>query len=763
MSSDSGIHIDLKEFTPGSLTLCKTLVADPGARVYLRPHAPLAELLELAVSDPTRCVALTWSISNSLMGISGMVIDRDDSEVELWCVAADVPEHWWIVSLAAKTMLKRAFQDLKLEAARTRCNRSDTLAVKALLDAGMLEEGTQQSHTGTRDAILFGVLRRDWEPDPEKRKGGLVVRCRWEDRYPLYSALIIQCAFLTLIAYLSYVASGWFGLFLSLILNAAMLFGDLQLLRHVRNEGLLGPGLIGPAWFASLGITVLGLLGVIYRVRWSAEFSSSWVFVALLSIGSIALQANAFKKMWRGRVPWLWLGSLIVFMPVLWVWLPLSSSAEQFTSISATTNGAANWRDKAADRARVIAERRSWSSSSQPRVAVALSGGGYRAALIHAGVLEALDRQRLPVHYLTTVSGGSIIGAQYALGYRPQEFIRATYGQRPGLGLEKLSLGRVVGSLLLPWVSDADVYADHFARFFFGAATLHDLPETPVLIVNATDIEASPENAREVFTRELAERSGGLAQSTRVADVVAASGSFPVAFDPKTIRWFAAGKDLPNAPIVRRRFVDGGVLENIGLDGLVRYLRIRHALHLPLDKPSVLIVSDASMPDTVSPLATKPELTDLLSRVQDISYSAYQRELLRRFTGRGDYAEWMRATHFDSQIATIPYASLDAAFENEEPRMLKVILLPATTAGLHRSLERVPLGQCSFHGRTVASVQAEVARFGTLEELSPADVEKAAWLGSSLVHLYGGAVRCAVSDSKSCVTPPPSACPALQF
>jgi predicted acylesterase/phospholipase RssA len=52
-----------------------------------------------------------------------------------------------------------------------------------------------------------------------------------------------------------------------------------------------------------------------------------------------------------------------------------------------------------------------WFVKGEPlRVAVALSGGGYRAAITEAGLLAALDRHCVPIRYLSTVSGGSIIG-----------------------------------------------------------------------------------------------------------------------------------------------------------------------------------------------------------------------------------------------------------------------------------------------------------------------------------------------------------------
>src|SRR3712207_3868140 len=52
--------------------------------------------------------------------------------------------------------------------------------------------------------------------------------------------------------------------------------------------------------------------------------------------------------------------------------------------------------------------RPDWGSLRPPRVAMAVSGGGYRAALFHAGVLAGLGCIRVPVTALSTVSGGSI-------------------------------------------------------------------------------------------------------------------------------------------------------------------------------------------------------------------------------------------------------------------------------------------------------------------------------------------------------------------
>jgi predicted acylesterase/phospholipase RssA len=54
---------------------------------------------------------------------------------------------------------------------------------------------------------------------------------------------------------------------------------------------------------------------------------------------------------------------------------------------------------------------------AHPRLGLALSGGGHRAAFFHIGVLARLAELGLlrPIHVISTVSGGSIVGAHYYL------------------------------------------------------------------------------------------------------------------------------------------------------------------------------------------------------------------------------------------------------------------------------------------------------------------------------------------------------------
>lgn len=55
-----------------------------------------------------------------------------------------------------------------------------------------------------------------------------------------------------------------------------------------------------------------------------------------------------------------------------------------------------------------------------PRIGLVLSGGGARGAA-HVGVLKVLDELRIPVHFVSGTSMGSVVGGLYAAGMTPEE------------------------------------------------------------------------------------------------------------------------------------------------------------------------------------------------------------------------------------------------------------------------------------------------------------------------------------------------------
>jgi NTE family protein len=56
----------------------------------------------------------------------------------------------------------------------------------------------------------------------------------------------------------------------------------------------------------------------------------------------------------------------------------------------------------------------------QPKVGLALSGGGARGAA-HIGVLKILEREHIPIHCIAGTSFGAIVGGLYSLGYTATE------------------------------------------------------------------------------------------------------------------------------------------------------------------------------------------------------------------------------------------------------------------------------------------------------------------------------------------------------
>ncbi|HEY8347639.1 MAG TPA: patatin-like phospholipase family protein [Symbiobacteriaceae bacterium] len=107
------------------------------------------------------------------------------------------------------------------------------------------------------------------------------------------------------------------------------------------------------------------------------------------------------------------------------------------------------------------------------RVGLAL-GGGFARGIAHIGVLQALEKQGIPVHLLAGTSAGSLVGALYAAGIDPWAMERLTASinwralvrlrlRREGLldtsGLERFILGHVgdltFADLRLPFVATA--------------------------------------------------------------------------------------------------------------------------------------------------------------------------------------------------------------------------------------------------------------------------------------------------------------------
>lgn len=256
-------------------------------------------------------------------------------------------------------------------------------------------------------------------------------------------------------------------------------------------------------------------------------------------------------------------------------------------------------------------EVRQAPTRTQPRegIALALSGGGFRAMLFHTGALIRMNELKLlpQLARVASVSGGSIAAAHLGLVWKKLNFVeghatnlKEVYVE-PILAFSKRSIdiaGALIGFLTQgALVGPVMVYQ---YRALYGRATLRDLPadtEGPRFILCATNLSTG---ALWRFSRPyMADwRLGMILDPTvEIAKAVAASAAFPPFLAPVRLdlsnQVFVAGpaaaprRDivLDTAPtLLTRRAVlaDGGVYDN-------------HALE-PVDEWPTVLVSDGGAP-----------------------------------------------------------------------------------------------------------------------------------------------------------------------
>ena len=252
--------------------------------------------------------------------------------------------------------------------------------------------------------------------------------------------------------------------------------------------------------------------------------------------------------------------------------------------------------------------------------AVALSGGGARAAAFGLGVLQELKATEFTlqgrpttlldeVTLISGVSGGSILAAHYAafgdesLTRFESEFLLNDFEG----GLVQLALSpRRLFRLSSPWYGRGNVLADRLDTLYRGR-TFGDLrarTRGPDLVVAATDLTSG---APFEFTQEQFALMCSDLASVPLSFAVAASSAVPLVLSPMTLRNYAGTCDLPSAAVpvaaednFRTRLmrshaesyldaekrpyihlVDGGLNDNLGIRRLLDRLVASGSLSAP--------------------------------------------------------------------------------------------------------------------------------------------------------------------------------------
>ena len=250
-------------------------------------------------------------------------------------------------------------------------------------------------------------------------------------------------------------------------------------------------------------------------------------------------------------------------------------------------------------------------------VLLALSGGGSRAAYFSSLAMLEMQRQKVildesqgsetdllhEVDAISSVSGGSLAGAYYAISYDPgQECAAKSKRKWDAKRVEALMtrdyLSRWVGNWFWPvnvvryWLTDfdrTDIMAQTFADNLFdkwptgGDLKLADLnPLRPNLILNSTSGTVTRGGTIHfgdvfTFTHEDFLRICASASSYSVARAVMASATFPGAFNFMTLRDYYPDCDSAQPVPMKSRshylhVFDGGNSDNLGLTSLRRVI-----------------------------------------------------------------------------------------------------------------------------------------------------------------------------------------------
>lgn len=286
------------------------------------------------------------------------------------------------------------------------------------------------------------------------------------------------------------------------------------------------------------------------------------------------------------------------------------------------------------------------------RIGLAMSGGGFRAAAFHLGVMKQLQQVGLldKLDLLTCVSGGSIAGATVAQNWHSPTKLDVLDQY---LRTRSIAVSSVIAGVLDPFESRLDHLAKAYDRHLFADKTLSSLSDGPRLYLNATNLStgnlfffvAGGGGATEMGEHEL----GVVGANTfRISRAVAASSAFPPVFPPLKL----GPEDYPPAGSVDYvTLTDGGVYDNMGVNPL---LRNRNAL-------DYIIVSDGGKPFATDAQPTesgaivlKAGLDIMMEQIRGLEFDRLQH---RHLAGKGPKPMWFS---IDSRIGEAQAG--DAAF-----------------------------------------------------------------------------------------------------
>ncbi len=292
--------------------------------------------------------------------------------------------------------------------------------------------------------------------------------------------------------------------------------------------------------------------------------------------------------------------------------------------------------------------------NEKPRqgLALALSGGGFRATLFHLGALWRLNElgylHKEKLTRVTSVSGGSITAG--VLGYRYTKLNFAANGIASNFEEEivpplqnicshTIDVFPILGGWLSIFKTPSDLLNKRYQKYLFGKATLQDLPtdtEGPRFIVYATNFQTG---ASVRFSRPyMAEYHLGqiLTPKITLSEAVTASSAFPpvltpmvIKLDPNTWQQMPGADLYHHVPLREKMYLtDGGVYDNLGLEAAWDF--------------ETVLVSDAGAPFAVEMNPVLLKLSQLKKTLRVLNIAVEQTRALRKRWVMNDYNQLTR-------------------------------------------------------------------------------------------------------------------------
>ncbi|MDB5015104.1 MAG: Patatin, partial [Daejeonella sp.] len=274
-------------------------------------------------------------------------------------------------------------------------------------------------------------------------------------------------------------------------------------------------------------------------------------------------------------------------------------------------------------------------SNPLEKIALSLSGGGYRAATFHLGSMSYLNRLVYDgkpllenVKLLSTVSGGTITGIVYALLKQENKSFEFIYSFLLDklLKLDLVATGIEMLNPDVKWENQyknknlINAFAEQYEEFTGGAVfsafdSMNSHLET--VLFNSTEF-TNALNFR--FKNPAAGYSGNYririkkenAQEIKLSDVMASSSCFTAGFEPIIWPTDYVHKDAPSLIKLSETYkdegkavvgiMDGGIYDNQGIDSILNYKKGNDEPYFDL-----IIISDVASPymDAYQPLAEK--------------------------------------------------------------------------------------------------------------------------------------------------------------